>query len=107
MAATVLDVANSFRARLEEFVRVYEGVVDAAFIEETPNRYQLRLTTLIGRDDNQAENQLARLELDLEQTFKEWSMSFSTIHLRERKAEEFIPTGAFPVIPLGAARPSR
>ena len=106
MAATAFDVANSFRASLVKLLEQYEGVVAAAYIEETPNRYLLRLTTLLGRDDNEAEDQLAQLELDLEQTFKEWSMSFSTIHLRERKAEDFIPKGAFPVIPPSEARPT-
>ena len=105
MGATVIDVAREFTVRLQAFGREFEGVLDTAFVEHVPSRNQLRLTTLLARDgDRAAEDSLARLELEVERSFKEIPLAFSTIHLRGRPPADFIPAEALVIFGDSARR---
>lgn len=101
MGATAMDVAREFQMRLEKV----QQILAAAFVEYIPSRNQFMVSTLIDEEDPAAERELAQIELDIEEAFREFSLDFSTVHLRGRKIEEFIPAEAL-VIYRRWARPS-
>jgi hypothetical protein len=90
MGATVIDVAREFRGYLDKL----PTILAAAFIESQPKTGTLSFVTLVERDDPEAERELAEMEMRLESVFQEFSMEFSTIHLRGRDAKQFSPQDA-------------
>lgn len=100
VAATVIDVAREFQAKLQKVA----PILAAAFVEYIPQRSQVLLSTLIDAEDPKAESTLAQIELELEDSFKEFSMDFSTTHLRGRDPKDFIPADAFVVYRRSANR---
>jgi hypothetical protein len=103
MAATLIDVAREFRGHLQGL----PPILAAAFIESRPRTGVLSLVTLVEHDNAEAERQLAHLEMRLESAFQEFSMEFSTIHLRGRSPDEFIPKDALVILDTRQpARPS-
>ena len=98
MGSTVMDVAREFQMRLPKFGEM----IAVAFVEYVPRHNQLRLTILIDRENPDEESNLVQLEMDVEEAFPEISMDFSTIHLRGRDPDEFIPEDAFVVLKRSA-----
>ena len=93
MGATVLDVANEYRARISAL-----PLASASFLYHYP-RNTIIFTTFFDRRNREAEDTLAKIETYMVDAFSEFNFDFCTIHLMGRNVEEFLPLGAIPLRP--------
>lgn len=95
MAASPIDVAKEFQGKI--------AALSVAFAHATylHDRNTWVFTTFFEDMDPEAEDQLARIEAYMVDSFAEFAIEFRTIHLLGRDVSDFIPDGA---IPLVAAR---
>lgn len=89
VGASVVEIGNQFLYQVTQLPPVV-----AAFVEYDSRRNQITLSTLLDKDDPDIEQELARIELALEQRFEDYPFDFSTVHLRGRNPEQFIPNDA-------------
>ena len=92
VGATVIDVANDFRHRIERLPLEY------AFIFYDRTRNTIMFTTFFEQLDHEAEEELAKIEGYMIDSFSEYLLDFRTIHLMGRDVAEFIPAGAIPLM---------
>jgi hypothetical protein len=93
MSDTVIDVAREFRAHVAGLKNVR-----AAFLTYAQNSNRVSLSTLLDDFDEDTERDLARIELNLERSFREFRFEFETIHLTGREPRDFIPDDALVVV---------
>lgn len=91
MAASVIDVAREFQARIARL-----PVVSAFFLYDWL-RNTIVFTTVFEEIDPKAEDELARIEAHMLDSFGEYLLDFRTIHLMGRELERFLPDGAVPL----------
>jgi hypothetical protein len=101
VGATPLEVAYDYRARIERLP------VHSAFVLYDPTRNTIVLTTFFDEVDHEAEQELAKVDGYMLDSFSEFALDFRTIHLLGRDVTNFIPGGAFPLIQPRKTGPHR
>ena len=93
VAETVIDVASEYRRRIATLP------VEFAFVLYDHHRNTILFTTFFEDIDHAAEDQLAKIEGYMVDSFAEFLLDFRTIHLMGRDIAQFIPAGAIPLLP--------
>jgi hypothetical protein len=92
VGVTPVEVANEYRTRIERLP------VHSAFALYDHTRNTIVLTTFLDEVDHEVEQDLAKVDGDMLDSFSEFVLDFQTIHLLGRDVTNLTPRGAFPLI---------
>lgn len=101
VAATAIDVAKEFQSKITGFPVAFAHVLYLY------DRNTLVFTTFFEELESDAEDQLARIEAYMVDSFGEYTLDFHTIHLFGREISDLIPNGAIPLMAPRRLAPSR
>ncbi len=90
--ANLKDVMDEFRLHIAALEHI-----TAAYCTVDVSPPKVHVWTLLDARDDQTEDELARAEYKLSRSFSQVDFDFTTIHLRGRSPEQFIPEGAWPI----------
>jgi len=93
VAANLKDVLDEFKFRI-----INLDPLVAAYCTVEMNPPKLHIWTLIAARHEPTEEQLARAERQVSQSFRQLEFDFTTVHLLGRDPIQFIPESAIPIL---------